>query len=302
MTNPNTPPAPHGRGRGLLTYLQAIPFIGMHLALLGVLFVPVGPGVLALCAALYVVRMFGITAGYHRYFAHRAYKTSRFFQVVLAWLGGSAVQKGPLWWAGHHRGHHRHSDTPSDPHSPHETSFWWAHVGWILSEDHGHTPEGELPEFETCPELRWLDRFHWVPGVVLAVGCFLLAGWSGLVWGFFVSTVLLYHGTFTINSLSHLWGRRRYDTADDSRNNWFLALLTLGEGWHNNHHHYQSSANQGFYWWEIDLSYSVLVVLSWFGVVWDLRTPNEKALNHRRIVPAGAAAAEEPADKSVTAV
>ncbi|MGL4551354.1 MAG: acyl-CoA desaturase [Gemmataceae bacterium] len=300
MTQPNSPPVP--AAGSLPNWAKAVPFVGLHLALLSVFLVPVGLGVLALCAATYLVRMFGITAGYHRYFSHRAYKTSRFFQFVLAWLGCSALQKGPLWWAGHHRDHHRHSDTPDDPHSPHETTFWWSHVGWILSADHAATLPDRTPDAHAYPELRWMDRNHWVPGVALAVGCWLLAGWSGLVWGFVVSTVMLYHATFTINSLSHLFGSRRYDTPDGSRNNVWLALITLGEGWHNNHHHYQSSANQGFYWWEIDISYSVLVVLSKVGLVWDLRTPNEKALNHRRIVPAGAAPAEEPADKSVTAV
>jgi stearoyl-CoA desaturase (delta-9 desaturase) len=264
---------------------MATPFVMVHLALVAVFFVPAGLPVLLLCVGNYLWRMFGITAGYHRYFAHRSYKTSRVFQFVLAWLGCSAMQKGPLWWAGHHRGHHRHSDTPEDPHSPHETSFWWSHVGWVLSKDHGETPADSIEDFARHPELRWLDRYHWVPGVTLAVACFLLAGWAGLVWGFVVSTVLLYHGTFTINSLSHLFGSRRYDTPDDSRNNWLLALVTLGEGWHNNHHHYQSSANQGFFWWEIDLSYSALWVLSKLGLVWELRKPSPKALAHRLVRP-----------------
>jgi stearoyl-CoA desaturase (delta-9 desaturase) len=266
--------------------LKAAPFVLLHLALLAAFFVPATAGAVALCAAAYAVRMFGITAGYHRYFAHRAYKTSRLFQFVLAWLGCSALQKGPLWWAGHHREHHRHSDTPKDPHSPYETTFWWSHVGWVLSAEHGETPAESIEDFGRYPELRWLDRYHWVPGILLAAACFLLAGWAGLVWGFVVSTVLLYHGTFTINSLSHLIGSRRYDTADDSRNNWLLALVTMGEGWHNNHHHYQSSANQGFFWWEIDLSYYALLGLRCLGLVWDLRKPSEKALTHRLVVPA----------------
>jgi stearoyl-CoA desaturase (delta-9 desaturase) len=257
--------------------------------LVAVLFVPVSWDALLLCALTYSLRVFGITAGYHRYFAHRAYKTSRAFQFVLAWLGCSALQKGPLWWAGHHRGHHRHSDTPDDPHSPHETSFWWAHVGWILAEDHIHTPAEDIPDFHAYPELRWLDRYHWAPGVVLAVACFLLGGWGGLVWGFVVSTILVYHATFAINSLTHLFGTRRYATPDDSRNNLVLALLTFGEGWHNNHHHYQSSANQGFFWWEVDLSYYALCLLRCLGLVWDLRKPGARALAHRLLRPGGAA-------------
>jgi stearoyl-CoA desaturase (delta-9 desaturase) len=265
--------------------VKAAPFILLHLALISAFFVPVTTLGLVLCGVTYYLRMFGITGGYHRYFAHKAYKTSRWFQFVLAWLGCSALQKGPLWWAGHHREHHSHSDTPKDPHSPYETSFWWSHVGWILSSEHSHTPEDRIKDLTEYPELRWLDRWHWVPGITLAVLCYVIGGWSGLVWGFVVSTILVYHATFTINSLSHLFGSRRYATTDDSRNNWALALITLGEGWHNNHHHYQSSANQGFFWWEIDISYVTLLGLRCFGLVWDLRKPGEKALTHRLIQP-----------------
>jgi stearoyl-CoA desaturase (delta-9 desaturase) len=269
----------------LPAWLKSSPFIALHLALVAVFFVPVDATALVMCAVAYFVRMFGITGGYHRYFAHRAYKTSRFAQFALAWIGCSAMQKGPLWWASHHREHHRFSDTPRDPHSPHETSFWWSHVGWILSSDHVDTPLEAIQDFARYPELRWLDRFHWVPGLVLALACFLIGGWSGLVWGFVLSTILVYHATFTINSLSHLFGSRRYATLDDSRNNLFLALITLGEGWHNNHHHYQSSANQGFFWWEIDVSYCIIRGLAAVGLVWDLRKPGAKALAHRLAKP-----------------
>lgn len=238
---------------------------------------------LGLCAFTYFIRMFGITGGYHRYFAHRSYKTSRVGQFLLACLGCSAMQKGPLWWASHHRQHHRFSDTPDDPHSPHETSFWWAHVGWILSEEHVDTPWHAIRDWARYPELRLLDRYHWTPGLLLAICCYLVGGLAGLGWGFFVSTVLVYHATFSINSLSHLLGKRRYMTNDDSRNNFVLALITLGEGWHNNHHHYQSSANQGFFWWEIDISYCVIRTLAFCGLVWDIRRPGAKALHFRNL-------------------
>jgi len=260
---------------------MAAPFIGLHVACLAVLVTGIDWTAGILCAVFYAVRVFALTAGYHRYFAHRAYQTSRVGQFVLAWLGCMALQKGPLWWAGHHRGHHRHSDTPDDPHSPHVTSFWWSHLGWVLSQDHDETPTDQIRDYARYPELCWLDRHHYVPGVVLAVFCFLVGGWSGFAWGFLVSTVLVYHVTFSINSLTHLFGSRRYDTEDESRNNFLLALLTFGEGWHNNHHHYQSSANQGFFWWEVDISFEVLRVLSWFGLVWDLRRPGSKALAYR---------------------
>jgi stearoyl-CoA desaturase (delta-9 desaturase) len=228
---------------------------------------------LGLCGGCYLVRMFGITAGYHRYFAHRSYRTSRAFGFLLAWLGCSAMQKGPLWWVAHHRHHHRHSDTGADVHSPHQPSFWWSHVGWVLSGDHDSAAWGPVQDWQRYPELRWLDRHHWVPGVLLAVCCFVVGGWSGLVWGFVVGTVLLYHATFAVNSLCHRFGQRRYATGDDSRNNTLVALLTLGEGWHNNHHHYQSSANQGFRWWEFDPSYYLLRLLGLVGLVWSIRTP-----------------------------
>jgi stearoyl-CoA desaturase (delta-9 desaturase) len=244
-----------------------------------------------LCAVFYFVRMFGITAGYHRYFAHRSFKMGRVSQFLLACLGCSALQKGPLWWAGHHREHHRFSDTPDDPHSPLVTSFWWSHLGWIMSEQYVETPSESIQDWSRYPELRWLNNFHWVPGLLLAGVClgigFLTDGWAGawccLVWGFVVSTVILYHATFSINSLSHLFGRRRYATTDESRNNLFLALITLGEGWHNNHHHYQSSANQGFFWWEIDISYYIIRMLGLVGLAWDIRKPGEKALSFRRM-------------------
>jgi len=286
------------RPASVANWLKSAPFVAVHLACLGVLLTGVDVTALLLCFATYFVRMFGITGGYHRYFAHRAYKTSRLGQFVLAWLGCSALQKGPLWWASHHRQHHRFSDTPEDPHSPHVTSFWWAHLGWILSEDHTETPWHVIRDWSRFPELRWLDRNHWIPGVLLAVACFFIGGWSGLVWGFFVSTVLTYHATFSINSLSHLLGTRRYQTTDESRNNLFLALITLGEGWHNNHHHYQSSANQGFAWYEIDISYSLIRAASYLGLTWDLRKPGSKALNYRNLETPSAVPSPAPVESA----
>lgn len=244
----------------------------MHVACFGVFVTGANSLSLILCALLYFIRMFGITAGYHRYFSHRTYRTSRPFQFVLAMLGCSAMQKGPLWWSAHHRQHHRFSDTADDPHSPITRSVWWSHLGWILDPDSETTHFDRVRDWMRYPELLWLNRHHWVPGIVLGAVCFLIAGWSGLFVGFFLSTVLLYHGTFLVNSLCHLMGGRRYNTDDRSRNNLFVAVVTLGEGWHNNHHHYQGSANQGFYWWEIDVSYYILKMLSWVGLVWNVRT------------------------------
>jgi len=262
-----------------------VPFLLLHLAPLAILLTGTDARALVLCGVCYLLQMFGITAGYHRYFSHRAYKTSRVFQFVLAWLGCSAAQKGPLWWAAAHRHHHRYSDTPEDWHSPVVHGFWWSHVGWVLSPISAATDWPSVRDWRRYPELCWLDRKHWVPPVVLAALCFLIGGWSGLVWGFFVSNVLSHHATFTVNSLCHIIGRRRYATPDESRNNLFVALIALGEGWHNNHHHYQSSANQGFFWWEIDVSYVIIRLLGLFGVVWGIRTPGSKVLVYRLIRP-----------------
>lgn len=252
---------------------DTVPFILVHVVALSVFWIGVTPTQLAVCVGLYVLRMWGVTAGYHRYFSHRAYKTSRWFQFVLALVATSSTQKGVLWWAANHRHHHRYSDEPEDIHSPKQSGFWWSHVGWILSRKYDETRLDLIKDFAKYPELRWLNRFQIVPPVLLALSLYLVGGFGLMVWGYFVSTVFLFHGTFFINSLAHVFGRRRYETTDTSRNSFLLALITLGEGWHNNHHHYQSSANQGWFWWEIDLTYYSLKVLQWFGVVWDVRTP-----------------------------
>jgi stearoyl-CoA desaturase (delta-9 desaturase) len=223
------------------------------------------------CLALLAVRMFFVTAGYHRYFSHRAFKTSRAFQFVIAFMAMSSSQKGVLWWAAHHRHHHRFSDQELDLHSPTLFGFFWSHIGWIISDKYNDTRMDYIADFAKFPELRWLNKYHMVPPVALSAALWLIGGWHLFIWGFCLSTVFLWHDTFTINSLSHLFGSRRYETSDTSRNNWLLALLTLGEGWHNNHHHFMASARQGFYWWEIDITYYTLKVLSWLGIVWDLR-------------------------------
>ena len=256
-----------------IIYPEAIPFILVHLACFLAFWSGVSTRALVLCIVLYVVRMFGITAGFHRYFSHRSYRTSRVGQFLLGWLCETSAQRGILWWAAKHRHHHRHSDTEEDVHSPRHRGFWYSHWGWIFSPKHEKTDLAAVPDWTRYPELLWLERHPYVPAFVLAVSCWAFAGWSGLVVGFFWSTVLLYHGTFFINSLAHVVGRQRYLTGDDSRNNWWLAVITLGEGWHNNHHHYMSSTRQGFRWYEFDPTYYALKAMSWIGLVWDLREP-----------------------------
>ena len=252
-------------------------FVAMHVACVLVLFVPFSWGLVALCAGSYVLRMFAITAGYHRYFSHCAFKTSRAFQLVLAVLGTASMQNGPLWWASWHRHHHKHSDTTRDAHSPRHGGFWHSHIGWVFDGKHDSPDYSNVKDLTRYPELRFLDRHKWLPLVGYGVACFAIGGWAAVVWGFVVSTVLLFHATCFINSLAHVWGSRPYATADTSRNNFLLALLTLGEGWHNNHHHYMSSARQGFRWWQVDVSYYALRVLSALRIVWRVREPKEVA-------------------------
>jgi stearoyl-CoA desaturase (Delta-9 desaturase) len=261
---------------------KLIPFVFMHLACIAVLYVGFSLPAVLVCIALYAVRMFALTAGYHRYFSHRTFKTSRIFQFVLGLLGTTAVQKGPLWWAAHHRRHHKFSDQEGDVHSPVQAGFWWSHMGWIVSPKFDPTDWDAIKDFSRFRELRWLNRYHLLPPIALAVLLFLVGGWQWLVWGFFVSTVALYHGTFSVNSLSHVWGSRRFETTDQSRNNFLIALWTGGEGWHNNHHHYMASVKQGFYWWEIDFSYYVLKIMSWVRLVSDLRVPPKHLLAEAR--------------------
>lgn len=263
---------------------RVLPFVLLHAGCLGVFWAGTSPLAVGVALALFALRMFSVTAFYHRYFSHRAFRTSRAAQFVFAVLGASAVQRGPLWWASHHRHHHLHSDSASDSHSAREHGFLWSHLGWFLASENFPTRVNLVPDLARYPELRWLDRFDVAVPALLAAALFGLGAWletsapdlgtSGeqlLVWGFCISTVVLSHSTFTINSLAHRLGARRYATRDDSRNNPWLALLTFGEGWHNNHHHFPGSARQGFYWWEVDLSYYGLRLLAALGLIWDLR-------------------------------
>ncbi|HVP66604.1 MAG TPA: fatty acid desaturase [Anaeromyxobacteraceae bacterium] len=273
-------------------WLKSVPFIAVHVLAVATPFVAHPTArLLALALSVYALLMFGVTAGYHRYFSHRAYRTSRAFQFVLAVLGSLSVQKGVLWWAAHHRDHHRHSDGPADVHSPVQRGFWWSHVGWILSERYDATRTDRVRDLARYPELAWLDRHAVVVPVAFATSLFFAGGLPWLAWGFFVPVVVAWHVTFSINSVAHVLGRRRYPTGDESRNSLPLALLTFGEGWHNNHHYYPSTANQGWFWWELDLSYYLLRALAALGLVWDLRTPPRRV---RDGAAAGADLAEPP--------
>lgn len=277
------------RQKHKIDILGNIPFILIHLSCLLIFWTGFSWTALITCFILWFVRMFGITAGYHRYFSHRTYKTSRWFQFILAILGNSSAQLDPLWWAAHHRHHHRYADTQQDIHSPVTDGFWWSHIGWVLCPEYSTTNKQNIRDFAQYPELQYLNRFPVTVPILLAIAVTAIGlllehyapqmrttGLQMLVWGFLLSTSLLYHSTFTINSLAHIFGTRRFDTVDTSRNNLLLALITLGEGWHNNHHYYPASERQGFYWWEIDITHYILKLLSWLGIVWDLRTPPKK--------------------------
>lgn len=275
-------------------WIRVIPFIGVHLMCLAPIWVGWSWTAVGVAVALYWIRMFAITGFYHRYFSHRTFRTSRPVQFLLALWGASASQRGPLWWAAHHRLHHRHSDEPEDVHSPHQHGFWWSHMGWITSRANFPTRLDVVPDLARYKELRFLDRFDLLVPVALAAALFAagtLLGRAGvettgpqlLVWGFFISTVALFHGTCLINSMAHRVGTRRYDTGDESRNSLLLAFVTLGEGWHNNHHHYQASTRQGFFWWEFDPTYYGLKLMSWLGLIRKLRpVPDRAKYAHRR--------------------
>jgi stearoyl-CoA desaturase (delta-9 desaturase) len=270
------------RGRRV-DWLRIWPFVGLHLACLAVFWVGVSPVAVGVAVASYLLRMFAITAFYHRYFAHKSFRTSRACQFVFAVLGAASTQRGPLWWAAHHRRHHMHTDTPDDPHRP-QDGFLWAHMGWFLSGEHFETEMARVRDWSVFPELVWLNRFDTAVPILLGTAMFALGwglerlapglgtdGWQMLIWGYFISTVALIHATLLVNSLAHRSGRRRFDTGDESRNNVIVALLTLGEGWHNNHHRYAGSARQGFYWWQVDVSFYLLKLMAWLGLVWELK-------------------------------
>lgn len=259
-------------------------FFGVHIIGILAIFTGISWAAVAMCLFMYYFRMFAITGIYHRYFSHRSYKTSRFFQFVMAFWGTSCGQQGPLWWAAHHRHHHKFSDTDQDIHSPSLRGLWWAHWGWVICKRYGATREEAVKDLTKYPELMWINKYHGLAPFVLATSLFFFGaflehaapglhtnGLQMIAWGFFASTTLLYHGTFTINSLAHIIGKKRFETGDLSKNSFILSMITMGEGWHNNHHRYPYSERQGIYWWEIDMSHYILRVMSWFRLVWDIQ-------------------------------
>jgi len=274
---------------------RCISMIILHIGCFGVIWVGWSWFAVSLAVALYFTRMFAITGFLHRYFSHRTFKANRLMQFIFAVLASTAVQRGPLWWASHHRKHHQESDTKNDVHSPHADGFLWSHIGWITSTKNFSTDNKRIRDFARYPELIFLDRFDVLVPLLMAGGVYSMGEWAGmtwpslattgpqlLVWGFFVSTTFLFHGTSTINSMAHIFGNQRFNTGDKSKNNFWLALITLGEGWHNNHHYYMHSTRQGFYWWEIDPTYYGLRLMSWLGMIHDLKPVPKRVLEQGR--------------------
>ena len=280
------PPETHDKpdpAKDRVEWFRCVPYILIHLGALLVFFSPFAWPCLAVLLISYAARMFAITAFYHRYFSHRTFKTSRLVQFLGAFVACASGQRGPLWWAAHHRMHHRHSDTEHDSHSPHHKNFLWSHTLWFMTDYALPTFLKEIPDWTKFKELRFINRYDWIAVLFLALGCYFLGEWAAfqawtgmnglsmLAWGFFLPTVLLYHATFSVNSLTHMFGKKKYDTGDESRNNWFVSIITFGEGWHNNHHFFPGAARQGFTFWELDPTYYTLKLMSLFGLVSDLR-------------------------------
>lgn len=281
----------------LLAIVSVIVFWLVQASALLVFAVPFSWALVALWAASHFIRAIGLTMAFHRYFAHRSFQMNRAARFVWTFIATASMQKGPLWWAGHHVNHHRFSDHPGDPHSPVTGSFYHAHIGWFLGDTRTDRLEPSNPvirDFSSAPELVWLNEFHFVPPALLAIAMYLAGGLPWLVWGFCLPTVTLAHSTFAINTINHMYGSRRFDTRDQSRNNPITAFLTTGEGWHNNHHRYQRSARQGFYWWEVDVTWYTILAMEAVGLAWDVQGVPKRIYDEARVRKAQLAARQAP--------
>jgi fatty-acid desaturase len=231
---------------------------------------------LAVAVVLWCVSIFfGIGIGYHRLLTHRGFKTPRLLRYFLTVCGTLALEGGPIYWIVNHRVHHQHTDRHGDPHTP-EEGGWWSHAGWVLHGT-GLTGQTELirqyaPELLEDPFMVWISNYHWLPLTVLAVVLFALGGLPWLLWGIFLRVTLGLHAVWFVNSATHMWGSRRFSTKDNSRNLWWVAVLTGGEGWHNNHHAYPVSARHGLAWYELDVNYYTIWLLGKLGLATQIRT------------------------------
>lgn len=258
------------------SWAAAIPYLLVRLACFGVFWTGLGWANAAWLAGGFLLRMWALTVGYHRYFAHRAFRTSRPFQFLLALAGSTCLQGGVIWWAETHRRHHRNADTPDDLHSPHFQGWFYSHYGWFLDTRHRDTRLGNIPDLARFPELVFLDRWHFVVFGLLATIVGLTAGLGPMLWAVFVPTVMMWEITHWVQSFSHSWGGyRRYESSDQSRNHWLLGIVGLGE-FHNNHHRFPGSSRQGHVWWEVDAGYWSLRLLEILGLVWNLNIPHDQ--------------------------
>lgn len=262
--------------------------IAVHLALIAIPLLEFSYWYLLLFFLMTRIVGLGITVGFHRYFSHRAFKTSRVFQFLLGCAGCTALQKGPLWWAIHHRLHHRHSDQPEDPHSPVVDGFLHGHCGWLFTQDLMTPDQRIVHDFAKYPELVWLDRLWLIPGLAMAALCFAIGGWSGVVIGYCMCVAFIFQVTFAVNSIGHLYGQQRFETGEGSRNNFVLGYLAMGDGWHNNHHRAPTSARHGFAWYELDMSYLTIQIMRRLGIVWDVKQPPANLLPGAKLALAGA--------------
>jgi stearoyl-CoA desaturase (delta-9 desaturase) len=272
-------------------------FWGIQLSALLVFAVPFSWSLVGLWAASHFIRAVGLTLAFHRYFAHRSFQMSRPVRFLWAFIGTAAMQKGPLWWASHHVNHHRFADREGDPHSPMVSGLYYAHIGWFLDDSRNDRVDPSNPvwrDFSAAPEILWLDRYYFVPPIALATGLFLAGGFRWLVWGFCLPTMTLAHATFAINTVNHMFGSRRFETYDESRNNAFTAFFAAGEGWHNNHHRYQRAARNGFYWWEFDPTWYVIRIMGALGLAWNIQQVPARLYREAKALKAKRAASKVP--------
>lgn len=270
----------------LPSIVQIVIFWSIQASALAVFFVPFTWGLVALWAVSHFLRAIGLTLAYHRYFAHRSFQMNRVARFFWAFVGTCAMQKGPIWWAGHHVNHHKFADREGDPHSPMVSGVYYAHIGWFLNDTKHDQLEANNPvvrDFSKAWEIAMLEKFHFIPPAILAVAMYAIGGAPWLVWGFCLPTMTLAHATFCINTVNHLFGSRRFDTIDESRNNVFTAFFAVGEGWHNNHHRYQRAARNGFYWWEFDPTWYVIRAMAAVGLAWDVQPVPERIYEEARV-------------------
>jgi len=281
----------------LPNFVQVSVFWLVQASALLVFAVPFRWAFLALWAVSHFTRAIGLTLIFHRYFAHRAFKMNRVARFVWAFIGTAAMQKGPLWWAGHHVNHHKFADRDGDPHSPMVSGVYYAHIGWFLHDTKYDKVEATNPvirDFSKVPEIAWLEKWFFVPPAALALGLYFFGGMPSLVYGFCLPTMTLAHATFAINTVNHMFGSRRFETLDESRNNVLTAVFAAGEGWHNNHHRFQRAARNGFYWYEVDVTWYVIRAMAAVGLIWDIQPVPQRIYDEARAVKARRAAQSVP--------